>query len=1005
VTKADVDAGSVTNIATAAATGPYANPVTSNPSSVTVNATEATSGLSVVTSTTSTGYGRAGDTVGYTYLVTNTGTTTLSGVGVNDTEVTSVSCPDTTLAPGASETCTGSYTVTQADVDAGSVTDSATAGATNPQSTTVTSSTSSVTVAASSAFDDLEVAVSTSSAGYGRAGDTIGYSYLVTNTGTTTESDVGVNDNLVASVSCPDTTLVPGASETCTGSYTVTQADVDAGSVTDSATAGATNPSHATVSSASSSVTVQASSAISGLSFATSTSSTGYGRAGDTIGYSYLVTNTGTTDLSAVSVNDPNVASISCPSGPLAPAAAVTCTGSYTVTQADVDAGSVTDTATASATNPQSLHVTSGASSLAVAASKATSTLSLATSTSSTGYGKAGDTIGFSYLATNTGTTTLSAVSVSDPKIASISCPSGPLAPAAAVTCTGTYTVTQADVDAGSVTDTATGHATNPQSAAVNSSLSSLTVEASQSTSTLSLATSTNSTGFSKTGNTIAFSYRVTNTGTTTLSAVSVSDPKIASIICPSGSLAPAAAEACYGRYTVTQADVDAGSVTDTATAHASNPQSLAVASGASSLTVAASKATSTLSLATSTTSTGFSRAGDTIAFSYRVTNTGSTTLSAVSVSDPKITSVSCPSGSLAPVAVLTCTGSYTVTQADVDAGSVTDTATAHATNPQSGAVTSGPSPLTVAASGATSSLLLSSTTSSTGYGKVGDTIGYSYLVTNSGTTTLSAASVTDPKIAISCPSGSLAPGVSVSCTGTYVVTQADVDGGSVTDTATAQATNPQSVHITSSPSSLTVEASKATSSLGIVESAVTAGYHATGNVIHYDSVVTNTGTTTLSGVAVTATKATGLSCPTTTLSPGVSEICTGAYTVTQADVSSGSVVNTAAAHAINPQALVVISVPSAVTVHATGLRITTPSPLRKATRSVSYSVTLAATGATGPFTWSVKSGSLPAGLTLSTSGSLSGKPTKAGMSTFTVEVKDRANATATAIFTLTVAP
>ena len=43
----------------------------------------------------------------YNYLVTNTGTTTLTGIGVSDNLVPSVSCPDSTLAPGASETCTG----------------------------------------------------------------------------------------------------------------------------------------------------------------------------------------------------------------------------------------------------------------------------------------------------------------------------------------------------------------------------------------------------------------------------------------------------------------------------------------------------------------------------------------------------------------------------------------------------------------------------------------------------------------------------------------------------------------------------------------------------------------------------------------------------------------------------------------------------------------------------------------------------------------------------------
>src|SRR5205823_7815501 len=54
------------------------------------------------------------------------------------------------------------------------------------------------------------------------------------------------------------------------------------------------------------------------------------------------------------------------------------------------------------------------------------------------------------------------------------------------------------------------------------------------------------------------------------------------------------------------------------------------------------------------------------------------------------------------------------------------------------------------------------------------------------------------------------------------------------------------------------------------------------------------------------------------------------------------------------------------------------------------YSQTLAATGGTPPYAWSVISGSLPAGLTLNaTSGAISGTPTTAGTSNFTVQVID----------------
>ncbi len=99
------------------------------------------------------------------------------------------------------------YTVDQADVDAGSVTNTATASATNPSSDTITSNSSSVTVPASDATSSLSLAKSAITSAYGAAGDTIDYDYVVMNTGTTTISGIGVSDNLVSSVNCPDSIL------------------------------------------------------------------------------------------------------------------------------------------------------------------------------------------------------------------------------------------------------------------------------------------------------------------------------------------------------------------------------------------------------------------------------------------------------------------------------------------------------------------------------------------------------------------------------------------------------------------------------------------------------------------------------------------------------------------------------------------------------------------------------------------------------------------------------
>ncbi|MGW1024894.1 beta strand repeat-containing protein [Streptomyces sp. NPDC002577] len=75
-----------------------------------------TPAVTVVKRVQSRGPFKVGDTVRYTYTVTNTGNTELSNVGVTDNLVNRVTCDRTTLAPGQSTTCRGSYTITRAGV-------------------------------------------------------------------------------------------------------------------------------------------------------------------------------------------------------------------------------------------------------------------------------------------------------------------------------------------------------------------------------------------------------------------------------------------------------------------------------------------------------------------------------------------------------------------------------------------------------------------------------------------------------------------------------------------------------------------------------------------------------------------------------------------------------------------------------------------------------------------------------------------------------------------------
>ena len=80
---------------------------------------------------------------------------------------------------------------------------------------------------------------------------------------------------------------------------------------------------------------------------------------------------------------------------------------------------------------------------------------------------------------------------------------------------------------------------------------------------------------------------------------------------------------------------------------------------------------------------------------------------------------------------------------------------------------------------------------------------------------------------------------------------------------------------------------------------------------------------------------------------------------------------------------------------------------LKAANENRKYSATLASTGGTLPVSWSVATGTLPAGLTLAPSGAITGDPTVPGTFEFSVKATDSSNPveTATGSFSITVNP
>jgi hypothetical protein len=129
----------------------------------------------------------------------------------------------------------------------------------------------------------------------------------------------------------------------------------------------------------------------------------------------------------------------------------------------------------------------------------------------------------------------------------------------------------------------------------------------------------------------------------------------------------------------------------------------------------------------------------------------------------------------------------------------------------------------------------------------------------------------------------------------------------------------------------------------------------------------------------------------------------TGAITGTPTTVGSTTftvkVTDSASPALSAQQALTIVVVPPPVVIATTSLA--------GGIVGTAYSATLTATGGTSPFTWSVISGSLPAGLNLSSTGVISGTPTASGTFNFTVQAADSSTPqlTATQALALVITP
>jgi len=194
----------------------------------------------IVQADTSVPFNAVGQVIKYNYNVKNIGTTSNPGpvtvTGAACPDVNTIGNKDTALDPNEILVCTSAYTITQADLDKGSVAIVTTAAVNGINSNQV--STTVVTMPAAI----LKLTKTASPVNYDHVGQTVTYTYVITNGGTAnlgptqfTVTDAAFGAPIICGAA--NLTLTPNTTVTCSAIYTITQANMDSGSVATSAVA------------------------------------------------------------------------------------------------------------------------------------------------------------------------------------------------------------------------------------------------------------------------------------------------------------------------------------------------------------------------------------------------------------------------------------------------------------------------------------------------------------------------------------------------------------------------------------------------------------------------------------------------------------------------------------------------------------------------------------------------------------------------------------------------
>jgi uncharacterized repeat protein (TIGR01451 family) len=775
------------------------------------------------------GNGRAdpGDTISYSFVIENTGNTTLRDVRVTETfsgagtaptilipaSITSDngsaaagtlgdSADPTTgdsdwdvLGPGDIVTFTATYTLVQADIDNLQVVNNATASGTTPTNGTVSAADQTQTpLNGINSFTFAKVGVlDEGDNGRPDVGDEITYTMTVTNTGTTTLQNVTVSDPmLIAGV--PQQQFFATLDALESGSDPITTATSDL--ITSSNRPASFLPMAPKPRLSSSLIAERRLLSLNGDPDAP--------QVGDQVAIVFKLVNTGDGPLTNLRAEQTGALAFNTGVDYLAPAAHDTYSILFThvLTAADIELGSIDAPA----------RVTALARDETLIVEKREPLL-------------------------------LSAMTTSDEIVTASITPTvvASLAPGQQAVFTAVYKLKVANLDAGVVNNTATANARFPGGTTQNQTASAtvpLTPDPRVAvTKAARLALGTD--GVATPGDIITYTFTVTNTGNVTLNGLTVADP----LSRPTGvvpgtisTLAPGASNSSLVlSYPITQDDINAGEVQNTGIVNGTGP-----APASAPVTDSSHPTDPTLDAPTIVTlpnvpriaivkrvgvlqdvnSSTMTDVGDTALFTFEVSNPGNVALSGVTVSDPlpNLTTPTYVSGNagtpdLDPGETWTFTATLPISQQLVDAGRIDNQAEARGTPPTGAPIrdlSDESSPTgndrTITPIPQVKRVALIKTVSSidddngSTVTDTGDTINYAFEIRNLGNVTLTNFSIRD-SITGTVPGflASLAPGQisTAAFAASYTVTPADMTAGRVTNTATVSSRAPDGPPVT----------------------------------------------------------------------------------------------------------------------------------------------------------------------------------------------------------------